>query len=620
MVTTVNQSAEDIQMILGDTDDLERQWQRRNTQMLADRSRINLDQTPPKTGAIKWYSNEAKVFYETATSLISAYPPRFRIPLTINYDEIEKEKISKAERFLLGIFRELDNRQMRRGMSYWLWEMAYWTLSGWYSVFTHIEKGRGANVNFIADVWDPLTVYPKWDNEGLSTCVRTYSVDKPNLLVMLGGFKQKGLDVIFQDMGEDKPKVINYWRDDRGKVYNSILIGGQTIKPLILEKDFDRIPIFCGTVGIPDRVSPGWETRVGQNIIAANRDMYDYENMMVSVMAAIMASQAYPNIVRRTRSGLPMGIDDLTGYGQVIDLKIEEQIELLKNATTPEEANILLNWVSNRRQKGSIPDVTYGQVPYELSGFAISQLMAAIKYKIAPYLNALQNVIGSVAREFLRQYRDGDFPDIELMTTKPGETSKNLFFVEKFTRKDIPETLFVEVTVPITSAFDKTQQILFARQAMSPPQLLSRETIWDEVLDVQDSQQEYARIIQDQVLELPIVKTIAMIEQLNDRIALLRAQGKNLEADAINHYKMMLEMQAGIRQGIPTTPGQTQPGGVPPQVAPPEATPGEVSPDVLRATLGVPSPGLSRMPQTPEQRQQTRRTGLVGPGGQPLGG
>ena len=608
------------QMILGETDDLQRQWGRRNTQMLEDRSRINLDRPPGKTDSIKWYSNEAKVFYETATALISAYPPRFRLPLTMNYGEEEKQKISKAERFLLGIFRELDNRQMRRGMSYWLWEMAYWVLSGWYSVFTRVEQEKKDTVNFIADVWDPITVYPKWDTEGLSACIRTYSVDKPNLLVMLGGFRQKGLDVVFNDMGEDKPKVINYWRDDRGKVYNAILIGGQVIKPLTLEKSFTRIPIFCGTVGIPDRVSPGWETRVGQNIIAADRDMYDYENMMVSLMATIMAAMAYPNIVTRTASGLTPIADQLRGYGQQINLRLQDQIDLLKSATTPEEANILLNWVSNRRQKGSIPDVVYGQVPYELSGFAISQLMAAIKYKIAPYLNALQNVIGSVAREFLRQYRDGDFSDIELMTTKPGETSKNLFFVEKFTRKDIPESLFVEVTVPITSAFDKTQQILFARQAMSPPQLLSRETIWDEVLDVQDSQQEYARIIQDQVLELPIVKTIAMIEQLNDRIALLRAQGKNLEAEAVNRYRMMLEMQIGMRQGIPTTPGQPQSGGVPPQVAPPEATPGQISPDVLRATLGVPSPGLSRMPQTPEQRQVTRRTGLVGPGGQPLGG
>jgi len=189
-----------------------------------------------------------------------------------------------------------------------------------------------------------------------------------------------------------------------------------------------------------------------------------------------------------------------------------------------------------------------------------------------------------------------------------------LFFVEEFEPNDVPESKFVEATIPITSALDKIQQMLFARQALSPPQLLSRETLWDEMLDVQDTEQEYARIIQDEMLSDPIVKQIAMIEQLRERKRMYEYKGLIAEANALNQYIMALEMQLGMRQGIPTGPGAPR---VPPELSPPEM--GE-SPDGKRAAIGLGPPGLSRRPQSQEEREASkgRRGMLVSPSGEAL--
>jgi len=329
---------------------------------------------------------------------------------------------------------------------------------------------------------------------------------------------------------------------------------------------------------------------------------------MISLMATIMAETAYPNIVTKTQTGAPAA-KGLKGYGDRISLKLNETIELLKHAATPREVDSLIAYTRRQIQKASFADTVYGGIPsVEISGFALSQYMAAIKYKIGPYLNMMQMTISHIASELLRQYELGDgkkFPKISLSTTNPTELKKGLFFVEEFSPDDVPESKFVEVTIPITSAIDKTQQILYARQAMEPPQLLSRETLWDELLDVQDSEQEYARIIQDQMLEDPFVRDIAIIEQLRERERLYRNRNMIPEADAMKMYIMQKEMQLGMRKGIPERAG----AGVPPQFMPPE---GVESPDMGRAARGVPPP----RPKRPESAG--RKGALVSPTGESL--
>src|SRR3990167_8175093 len=187
-------------------------WEPRNTQMQKDRDFLNLTKPPPKQNELRWISNEPKVFYDTSVSLVSAYPARFRMPLTINFTPDEKVKMSKAERFVLGVFRELDNRQYNRGQTYWLRELAYWVLSGWYAVFNVIEKRDGKPV-FIADHWDPMTVYPIWDSNELIKCIRYYQTDKQTAMMLVDRLATPKLKKEFEIPSKDTDiKVTNWWK------------------------------------------------------------------------------------------------------------------------------------------------------------------------------------------------------------------------------------------------------------------------------------------------------------------------------------------------------------------------------------------------------------------------
>jgi len=599
---------------------LTKPWAMRDNQMRADREVINLVKPEQTTDNVKWMSNEPKVFFETSKALISSYPPRFRMPLSMNFSPDEKERMSKAERFVLGIFRQLDYRVQQTGdpNAFWMRGLAHWVLSGYYAIFTHIQKD-GNDVVFCADQWDPITVYPKYDNWGVQKLVRTYEVDRTEAEAMAQAWADQGLDFDYTEPSyEAKTRIINYWlrrriKDKKGKwyneVYNAIAIGDTKanttiIKPLEKE-DFKRIPVFTGAVGNPERTLPDWPSRYGENIIASNRDMYDYTNTLLSLSATIMAETAYPNLVSNTKTGNRVTKDGMKGYGSEYALKINESVSLLKHAATPPEVQVLLQLINNMKQKGSLPDVVYGGIDVELSGFAISQLMAAIKYKLAPYLTTMQMITGNVATEFLSQYRSGKFGTIKLSTVNPQDMKKGMFYVEEFAKTDIPEVTYIDVTIPITSSMDKTQQILFATQALEA-RLLSRETLWDSYMDVQDAEQEYARILQDDMLQDQFVRDVAIVEQMRKREQLYRYEGKEPEANAMHQYIMQKEMSLGMRQAIPQTSGQ----GVPSNVMPPEM---RNNPDQMRAAGGVPPSGVNRTAQTPQQRTETQNQKIIIP-------
>lgn len=601
----------DINTILSDTLNLESYWNLRNEQMRIDREIINLIQPTQTTKQVKWISNEPKVFFDTSRALVSTNAPKFRLPMSINPEAEEKQKMNKAERLCIGIYRTLNGRESARGEGDWLWNLAYWVLLGWWSVLTYVRKSDNG-IEFIADIWDPMTVYPQWDGDKMVTCVRTYTTDKITAMAMASDLIARGSRGAFKEPSKNGDiKVINWWKNDRGKIYNAILINGESVKPVTLQKKMRRIPIHVGAVGSPDRITPNWEERRGESIIAPDRNMYEYLNSILSLRATILAETAYPNIITKTRSGMPALTQEQIGqgYGQVSAIKLEDQIEILKHAATPADADALLNYIGQQIQKGSVPNSVYGSIPFEISGFALSQLLAAVKYKLGPYLSAMQAITSGVFSDFLFQYKIGKFGKITLSTENPFDLKRGMTYIEEFSTDDVPENIFVEVTIPITSTFDKTQAILNARQSLTPPQLFSRETLWEADLDVQDTEQEYQRIRQDQVLNDPFVMQIEIIEAMWQRYETYLVQGNTIKADALKRYIQGLEMQLGMRQGVVETKSE----GIRPELSPPEA---RENPDQLNAVLGK-GPTSPRRPVT-TGASEGRLGKLVSPSGETL--
>jgi len=580
-------------MILTDSTRLHDFWSLRDARMLLDRDIINLVPKQKQTTGMKiWQTAEPKVFFDTARSLVSLNNPRFKLPITIGYSPEEEDRMNKAERLCIGIYRSLDSRVADTGGNNWLYDLAYWLLGGWYAIFAIVKKGEDG-VEFHADHFDPMTVYPEWNGNELVKVSRQYTVDKVTSETMARDFMEQGLEFDYKEPAEGLTySVNNYWRKDGKKVWNAILLNGGIVKPLTLQRNLDRIPIHVGAVGIPDKISPNWQARWGENIIASARDNYDFITQMRSLRAEIVEETAYPNIVSKTRTGAAaVKGEDIKGHGSVIPLKLEDSIETLKHAATPQDVSLLESQIQMEIQKANLPNVVYGGITVETSGFAISQLLAAIKYKLGPYLNKMQFVTSTVMTDLLYQYQKGNFGKITLTTRNPYDMKRGKYYLEEFSKEDVPDHVYVEVEIPISSQYDKTQAILNSVQALQS-KLMSRETLWENELDIQDAEQEKARIAEDEVAADPFIRQLEIIAKMYERVQVYEmmpeGSGKPM-ADALRKYILTLEANLGITRGAGTPPAQP---GVTPSQRPVEATP--ASPDISNAATGTPPPSPNR--------------------------
>lgn len=532
-------------------------WAARDSQMTQDRDILRfISRGKTKEGFEQVILNEGKVLYDTCVGLLSSNFPKIALPVHYNANEEEKRKMSKVERFLQGITRQLDRQHIDEGGGQWLRELAYWVISGWVTLFVYID----AEGNFRADFYDPITIYPRWAKKGLVEVARIAQIPTSEAIALAKAWNlplPTGIDKSSSDI-----ELINYWERKADGVYNTILFAGKAVKPETLE-DFEEIPIIIGLAnGSPEKDDPSqYRQNLGQSVLASNRLMYKQLDRWVSMLMQIAADTAYPPIQTATASGEAIfGKDDL-GSGVVIPTKIGEEIKPFQYAGAPIEVNTLLSIISGATQRGGLPHVIYGGLPFELSGFAISQLLAAVQYKVSPYMLTMQQILGKIFNVFIEEFRRKGKEVTLSVSDKHGQ-----FFVEEFAKAEIPKVQFIEVTIPQGTPQDKMQKILTARQALTPPALLSKHSLWEDYLDVEDPQLEDERILQDQVNDLPAVKLLRVVDDLRKRAAEANTAGNAEEARTLMGYAQLIigqltqQIQGGAQGGGGAYPGSAGQG------------------------------------------------------------
>lgn len=567
--------------------EMKRYWKLRDDRITSDRYIIGMEHEPKKQGFEQVVLNEPTVLYYTSVAILSAAKPRFRAPVSMTLNDGEKEKMNLIERFSEGVLRELDDRNMQRGDDYWLRELAFWVCSGHVYCFPHVTTYNG-KVEFWADLYDPLTCYPTFGRRGLIRFLREYetSINAANDILAENSWE---LEKELKEGDESKTATIqNFWEIVEDKVINTVLVNGMIAKPPTIHPEFgSELPIIGAVIGgSPERVYPtNWLQNRGQNVISLNREMYPLMNRLATMVMQIIADTAYPPIVDENPTGKATLKAEDMGAGKIIGRRPDSKLELFYNARTPPEVTQLMGIVSGALQRGGISNVVYGNIGFEISGYALSQLLASVKYKLAPYATFMNNIISKIMLRLTNEFRAGNYK-VQLMTRDLNKPQKGQFFVEAYKSTDIPECNFLDVSVPLETPQDKNQAIIAARTALTEPRLLSRETIWEDLLNVADTNMEKLRIVNDRVDDLEIVVAIDTLERLKVKEQLYRDKGETIIADALKRYAFMIEQQYGLRQAIPITAEQARSGqsGIPTSFMPPEMA--QMNPDMLQSAAG----------------------------------
>tara|TARA_R100000049_G_C1951824_1_gene100279 strand:- start:357 stop:2177 length:1821 start_codon:yes stop_codon:yes gene_type:complete len=564
-------------------------------------------------GYESYTSNEPRTYADKIISWMSSAELIIRIP-NIEEPREMREVNDAKEKFLVGILRAADER-LRRRLQPSLREQLAWfvALRGWYAgrALLHIDSKERTQVDITP--WDPLHTYWGEGEEGLAwACYRIHKT-KDEIL------QQYSIKLDEQD-DETPIEVYDYYDEE-----HNIVCTGDTILKQATPHGADRVPVFIGMVGPQPLVQNIDNTSVtdtiveyGESVFAPNREIYDKHNFTMSVMMEMVARSRKQGITITSRDGQKTLDEDPYKAGAEVALAQGEDIKPLGLMEVAKETGAYMGMVSGELQRGAIPHTVYGDLQFQLSGFAINTLRQGIDSVLQPRIVAMEDAYIQISHLICDQYSTGIYDPVSVS----GRDRNRVYFSEAVAPDSIGMAGTPEISLVSQLPEDDMSRMSMAQMAREgPTPLLSDIYVRDKILGMQDAD-SIEDSIKEQMAErvLPEASLWSLLQATEDRGRPDLAQFYYGELMHLLMQKQMMRQQSMM----PQQPGAPQGAGGG-QGGPPTANP-MVMPNAM---MGVPPPaptpqgGPNVPPGSPRPGAQNgqgaeealRSLGLLGPRG-----
>jgi len=570
--------------------------------MQDDHALYRLEPYDAGEGYQSYTSNEPQTFAEKIINWISGADMTVRIPHD-GADADLREKNDLKERFLIGIEKAANERLCKLMLPELRDQLAWYSaVRGWYAGRALLAKRPDGTTYVDITPWDPLHTYWGTGPEGLEWVCYKMPKTKDQI------FSQYNVKIDWETSHTiDGIEVYDFY----DKEMNTILVyNGSKNNPLtqVVKKQqrhgADHVPAFLGPIGSnPYVVALSQSTMqdtiadVGESVFRATRDLYPKHNLMMSTMLELTARSRRQGLIVRSRDGMKSLDEDPYLEGSEISLAQNENVEPLGLLEMAKETGAFMSIVSGEMQRGSLPYSVYGELPFQLSGFAINTLRQGVETTVNKYLRSVEKAYQMIFNLISDQYASGSYKSMELS----GMDRNRMYFTQ-----EISPDMLKDTGTPVVTLVGQLPQDDMTRYSMAqiaregPTPLLSDRAIRDRILALQDADQ-----MEDAINE-------QMAERMLPEAALwtlLRSAERQGREDLAQFYLgelmniLMQKRQAAEQQAAPPMAPPGPPpdqllspggGGVPPMgppMGPPSGGPIGLPPEVMpEAMMGVPPP------------------------------
>jgi len=581
-------------------------------------------------GYQSYTSNEPQTYADKVMGWIATAEMTIRIPHD-GADSDLREKNDLKEKFLIGLMNSADDR---------LCNMVQAPLRnqlGWYSVIRGWVAGRALlakrdDESTYVDItpWDPLHTYWGTGPDGLDwACYKTIKT-KDQI------FAQYNVKIDWDTPATADGSLVYDFYD---KDMNTIIVhNGSTDNPnyRVVKKQMKhgatRVPVFVMPMGSNPMVMPIEQGNmqdtiadVGESVFKATRDLYPKHNQTMSTMLELTARSRRQGIKVTSRDGTKTLEEDPYLEGSEVSLAQGENVEPLGLLEVSKETGAFMGLVAGELQRGSIPHSVYGEVPFQLSGFAINTLRQGVDTVVGKYLQGIEKSYRMIFDSLADQYATGAFKALEVA----GMDRNRVYFSEEITPDVIKGTTSPEVRLIGQLPQDdmsKYAMAQIAREGETP--LLSDRAIRDRILALQDADQMDDAIkeqIAEKALPEAAIWSLLKASESQGRDDLAAMYSGELMMILFEKQQQALQRMAPppppVPQGPPGVPmdpmgpgGPLPPMGPPPPMGPmgPPMGPPGIDPSVLPgAMMGAPPPAPTP-PMGPVVPPGTPRPGAQG--------
>lgn len=515
-----------------------------------------------------------------AIHLLSSIPPRHRVLVSPD-DNLAKEAVGKAERGLVSIWRSIDDERLDMGMEPWVREVAFWlALTGCYDIAPRVEYEDGKPV-FIADIHNPEYGYPIYGDRHLLYYAYIYPATVGHVLDKAERYGTQ-MSSSLRSMDPSSPATIaDVWERTSAGVFNTIAMTAP--EPQYIRErqsmDQDTIPVLCGTAGgIPRFASRNPYQSVSGSILWENERIYRTLNRWRThqMQLARDASQS-PLIV--AGSGLELTKQntrqsDIRLQGDILwTPNTQATVRRVDPAPMPVDIRVVDSQFEAMRQRGAFTAALFGSFNVDLSGFAIQQLLQAAFHRVGPHKTTIERLISRIDRIWLDGFRDSSRP----ITISGRE--RNKYFREELDPAEVPESFDLIVDLRLSLPNDLMSRLSSARTAIPNGPLLDRDTVLDEVIQVEDPTLVKRRIDEDVSEAHPIIMQLKFMKELFEYGQELREKGQVQLAQIVENMVTAMMNQSSGASGAKANPTQPNPAAMPPEAQ-------GMSPDLANALLG----------------------------------
>ena len=571
------------------------------TRMDDDHKLYRLDEFDAGEGYQSYTSNEPQVYADKLISWMTSAEMVIRIPYGNSEREMRENNDAK-EKFLIGILKAADERLMNRLQPTVRQQLAWYiTLRGWYAGRALLVKDEEGETYVDIQPFDPMHTYWGEGNNGLTWACHKSKKTPAEIDAAYG--------VQITDDSEDNEPIDVYDFYDRE---DNIVVTDEEVLKRRTKHGHNGVPVFLGPVGATPMIQAISDTGnndtiedYGESCFKSSRDIFGKHNFMMSVMLELTARSRRQGLKVKSRDGTKTLEEDPFKEGSEIALGQGEDVEPLGLLEMAKESGAFMGIVSGEMQRGGLPHSVYGELEFQLSGFAINTLRQGVETILVPRLNALERAYMRITKMLSDQYITGAFNTVEVS----GQDRNRMYFSEEISTDTIKNAGDPEVEFIGQLPQDDMTRMSMAQMAREgPTPLLSDRFIRDHVLGLQSADQ------MEDAINTQMAETVLPEAQL---WTLLQSSIRQGREDLANFYEGELQkvfmmkvmeqrqmMMTGQVPGQPPQPQQPPQGALPPMGAGPTAAP-QVMPD---AGMGVPPP-MPTQPQSPAVPPGTPRPG-----------
>ena len=581
------------------------------TRMDDDHKLYRLEEFDAGEGYQSYTSNEPQVYADKLISWLTSAEMVVRIPYG-NSEREDRENDDAKEKFLIGILKAADDRLTAKFQPTVRQQMAWYAcIRGWYAGRALLVKDDDGETYVDIQPWDAMHTYWGEGKHGLAwACYKTKKTPSEIKAIWDVDVQGEGADL-------DDDEAIDVY--DFYDAEDNIVCTDESVLKRATKHGAEKVPVFLGPVGANPLVQSIADTRnqdtvedYGESCYKSSRDLFEKHNFMMSVMLELTARSRRQGLKVKSRDGTKTLEEDPYKEGSEIALGQGEDVEPLGLLEMARESGAFMGLVSGEMQRGGLPHSIYGQLEFQLSGFAINTLRQGVETVLVPRLFALERAYRTIFQHICDQYITGAFKAMELS----GQDQNRMYFREEITPDMIKDSGDVEVTLIGQLPQDDMSKMSMAQIAREgPTPLLPDIFIRDNILGLQS-----ADAMEDSINAQIAERTLPEAQLWT----LLQAAIRQGREDLANFYQgelmrvfLMKQMEqqqlmAGQQQAPPVPQPPQMPGGLPPMMAPGmggPTLPPEVMPDAM---MGVP-PVAPTAPVGPAVPPGTPRPGALSP-------